>query len=98
MIENDLKQNYINKFKECEEISQKYKLPNEEFVSKIQEIKEFKVTTPIIGRFSTGKSSMINAFLEERLLKTDIMPETAIPTEIIYGDNLVEMYKNNELI
>ncbi len=98
MSENKLKEQFSQKFNECKEIALKYELPIDEIEKNLVEINEFKVTTPIIGGFSTGKSSMINALVEENILKTDITPETAIPTEIYYGDDKVQLYKNEKLM
>jgi len=39
----------------------------------------------ILGQFSSGKSSMINAFLGEPILPTKVMPATALITEIKYA-------------
>lgn len=51
-------------------------------------VQNAKVCTPVIGKFSSGKSALINALLgySNGILKVDIMPETAIPAEITYGD------------
>jgi hypothetical protein len=59
------------------------------------EIKDFKVTAPVIGAFSTGKSAMINTLLGEKLLPTRITPETALPAEIVAGNNRIVAYKND---
>ena len=40
---------------------------------------------PLVGAFSSGKSSLINALIATPLLATDVTPETAVPTEIAYG-------------
>lgn len=48
-------------------------------------IQRFEIRIPLIGAFSSGKSSLLNALLEENLLATDITPETAIPTELSYA-------------
>jgi GTP-binding protein EngB required for normal cell division len=53
-------------------------------------IREYKILFPLIGNFNAGKSSILNAFLSKGLLPTDIRPETAIATEIVFG-------KSNEL-
>ncbi len=42
---------------------------------------------PVVGAFSSGKSSLINALLGEALLSTDITPETALPVELQYANN-----------
>ena len=39
----------------------------------------------IIGAFSSGKSSMINALIGEELLPTGFLPETAVLGELHYG-------------
>ena len=50
----------------------------------------------IVGEFSSGKSTLINAFLRENLLKTNILPATTCATTILeYGpqvDVLLEFY------
>ena len=40
----------------------------------------------IIGAFSSGKSSMINAMIGEELLPTGFLPETAVLGELHYGE------------
>lgn len=41
-----------------------------------------EILIPFIGAFSSGKSSLLNALLDETLLSTDITPETALPIEL----------------
>ncbi len=41
---------------------------------------------PIIGKFSSGKSTLLNRYLGENYLKIDIAPETAIATELCYAE------------
>lgn len=48
-------------------------------------IEHFEIRVPLIGAFSCGKSSLLNALLGERLLATAVTPETAVPTELRYG-------------
>ena len=48
-------------------------------------ISHFKVIVPVIGKFSAGKSALINRYLGQTLLASDITPETAIATEIAYS-------------
>lgn len=49
------------------------------------------LTVMFIGEFSTGKSTLINALLRRQLLKTSVVPETAVLTKIVNGksNNLV---------
>ena len=52
-----------------------------------QHLDKFQVVVPLIGEFSTGKSSLINALLDRKsLLGVELTPETAVPTEICYGE------------
>lgn len=48
-------------------------------------IKHFEIRIPLIGTFSCGKSSLLNALLGERLLATAVTAETAVPAELRYG-------------
>ncbi len=45
-----------------------------------------KFTVLVMGIFSSGKSSMINALLGEELLPTGFLPETAVIGEMHYGE------------
>lgn len=48
-------------------------------------IEHFEIRFPLIGAFSCGKSSLLNALLGERLLATAVTPETAVPAELRFG-------------
>ncbi len=49
-------------------------------------IEHFEIRVPLIGAFSCGKSSLLNALLGEKILATAVTPETAIPAELRFGD------------
>lgn len=59
------------------------------------EVNNFKFYLPLIGNFNAGKSSLINSYLKnDELLSTNIVPETALATEIYYDTNeRIEVYK-----
>lgn len=44
------------------------------------------IKVPIVGDFSSGKSSLVNAFIGRELLPTNITPETAVCYELYYSD------------
>lgn len=49
------------------------------------EIERFRVLIPLVGAFNAGKTSLVNAYLKRepgRGLPTDIVPQTALATEI----------------
>lgn len=73
---------------ELAEINKKYKISTEEIDKLLEDAAEAKVCIPIIGKFSSGKSALVNTLLRlnNKVLKEDITPETAIPTEIVYTD------------
>ena len=47
---------------------------------------EFRLA--IVGNFTCGKSTFLNALLKEKLLTTDILPTTAIPTYIRWNKKI----------
>lgn len=57
-------------------------------VLQIEEMQESvagqKMLVPIVGEFSSGKSTMINTILGESILPVDITPETSLATELHY--------------
>jgi predicted GTPase len=52
-----------------------------------QKMNEFSVYIPVIGMFSAGKSSLLNAWLEKDLLPEDQDATTAIATELHFAQN-----------
>ena len=46
----------------------------------------------VMGAFSTGKSSFINAFLGETVTAVGALPTTAVITKLMYGDNKVRVH------
>ncbi len=92
------KENLLEKFILIKEINSKYNLNIYNIENYIREMENFKVTTPIVGKFSTGKSSLINALLNKNILPTNISAETAIPAEIDYSkQNNIYLSKNGTL-
>lgn len=83
----------IKSLKELQNINMIYSLSNETIEKLLSEVDTAKVCTPIIGKFSSGKSALLNTILgySKKILKEDITPETAVPAEITYSadaDNL----------
>lgn len=76
-------------------IAEKYSLETESIKKAVSEIPDFRVTAPVVGGFSTGKSTLINAVLGEKLLSTNITPETAVPTEITFGNDTATLVSVN---
>lgn len=49
-------------------------------------IQGFKLTVPLIGKFSTGKSTLLNAWFGEDIQPKDLGPCTALATEFHYAE------------
>ena len=89
----------VSALNELKEISNAYNISAERVSDLLEEIKDAKICTPVIGRFSSGKSALLNTVLgyRKRMLKEDITPETAVPTELMYAENeQAEFIRNDE--
>ena len=69
------------------DMNEKYDLSNENVEAIQVQTANASVCMPLIGKFSSGKSALLNGVLGyEDLLKVNIAPETAVPTEISYAE------------
>lgn len=75
----------LQHFKEVRSLCESCSLPVNTLETLERDVQDFRVRVPLIGPFSAGKSSLINALLEEKLLGVEVDPETALPTEIRYS-------------
>lgn len=74
--------------------------------STIDDLKFTEMLVPVVGAFSSGKSTLINSFLGDEYLPVGITPETSLATEIrfsekneieaIRADNTVDRYDMNK--
>ena len=51
-----------------------------------ESVRKGELLIPIVGGFSAGKSTLLNTLMGRSLLPTAIRPETALATELHYGD------------
>jgi|GEM_PF-2452663 Dynamin family. len=86
---------------EIQDINRVHKQPNEPIESLLSDMTHSKVSIPVIGKFSAGKSALLNTLLgfNKPLLKEDITPETAVPTEITFApEDSVQVVHANKTI
>lgn len=65
---------------------QKVDISDNKLSNLAQQIEQAELIVPIVGGFSAGKSSLINAFLGSDILPTKVTPETALATELRYSE------------
>lgn len=84
---------------ELQKINQAYDISITSIEHLTQNVISAKVCTPIIGKFSSGKSALMNTLFgySRKILREDITPETAIPAEIVYTDaeDSISIFKND---
>ena len=74
------------------------------FESSLRHFEEQRLCITVVGEFNTGKSTLLNAFIGEELLKTDQLECTAVPTWVRWADDedfdenrqAVVIYENGE--
>lgn len=81
---------------ECENSLPLCSALNEFFENLIKEIDK-PMEIAIVGQFSSGKSSFLNAILDEELLPTGITPITSKVCKILYGEErILEIHYKNK--
>ena len=94
----------VNTLKELISINEKYGLNAAGIHTFLDGYDRELLCVPIIGEFSSGKSAAVNTLLGygRKILVEDIIPETAVPTEIQYPfdpkskDTVRILYDNGE--
>ena len=84
----------IKALTELQKINNVYSLSNGTVDKLLKDTENAKVYTPVIGKFSSGKSALLNTLLgySRKILKEDITPETAVPAEISYSPGEDHIY------
>jgi len=49
-------------------------------------VQNMPLLVPVVGEFSAGKSSLLNALMGKDFLSVSMSPETAIPAELYYSE------------
>ena len=87
--------------KEACEIFGKYEITKGE-LARAEELRDKlenqKITVSVIGQFKRGKSTLVNAILEEKILPVGIVPVTAVVTTIEYGEKAATVRFDNGIV
>lgn len=67
-------------------LSQKYEVQPEKITKWREELEDYRAFVPLIGCYSSGKSSLLNTLLGEKHLAVEINPTTDAAYEITYND------------
>jgi GTP-binding protein EngB required for normal cell division len=67
-------------------LTKQYHVSSEELETWQKEIGSFQAYVPLIGAYSSGKSSLLNAFLQKKLFRVEIDPCTDIAFEIFWAN------------
>lgn len=66
---------------------ERYERSSSEITRLAEEAQCFTVRVPLVGAFSCGKTSVINALIGEKLFAVEVNPETALPVELTYSQS-----------
>ncbi len=92
-------QNFVDYLGQLDSLAKKARLDKDK-ANLIASIKGRELLVPVVGGFSAGKSTALNAFLGEDILSVAITPETALATELRYTDSApyAEGIKDNDSV
>ena len=80
---------FVEKLLQKSEISASLQVELQQKIDRIrQRQQDPNLYLAVVGEFSSGKSTFINALLKEDLLKTSALVATAVATKITYGNQL----------
>lgn len=82
-----IQNSYLNYLDTVERLIVDTPLPVEELKQLKEDVRHTELLIPVIGAFSAGKSSLINAFIGEDVLGVGLTPETELATELRYSND-----------
>ncbi|MHA6476282.1 dynamin family protein [Stutzerimonas sp. KH-1] len=78
---------YLNYLEALERLIVETPLSVDELGQLKEDVRHTELLIPVIGAFSAGKSSLINAFIGEDVLGVGLTPETELATELRYSSD-----------
>ena len=83
MINN--KKKFIDILNNIDTISKDSNINSEKAKNAIDLIENTSLIIPVVGDFSSGKSTLLNKFMGKDILSVTIKPETALPCVLYYS-------------
>ena len=80
MLNNQKK--FIEILNKINEISISCDIDNKDILKLLNLVENMPLIVPVVGDFSSGKSSLLNKFIGKDILEVNIKPETAVPSEL----------------
>ncbi len=89
--------NFVEFLEQVLEVLKEVEIDKTECFTLLESIQKQQLVIPVVGNFSTGKSTLLNRFLGSSVLPTGITPETSLATELHYSANeRIEAFSNND--
>ncbi len=89
--------NFVEFLEQVLEVLKEVEIDKTECSTLLASVQKQQLVIPVVGNFSTGKSTLLNRFLEKSVLPTGITPETSLATELHYSVNeRIEAFSNND--
>ncbi len=89
--------NFVKFLEQVLEVLKEVEIDKTECSTLLESIQKQQLVIPVVGNFSTGKSTLLNRFLEKSVLPTAITPKTSLATELHYNANeCIEAFSNND--
>lgn len=95
------KRQILDIVKDSAEVFSKYEITKGELQRTeelIEKLENREITVSVIGQFKRGKSTLVNAILEDKILPVGIVPVTAVVTTIEYGEKAATVHFDNGII
>ncbi|MEA4836413.1 MAG: patatin-like phospholipase family protein [Anaeromusa sp.] len=86
---DSLKHAYLKELDMLKSLVEKYKLSDHQkqtIADLRNRIETYRLSVPLIGAFSSGKTSLLNRYLGTDVFATEMAPETAIASELYFAE------------
>lgn len=82
----NIQEKFINLLMDLKVVSEESEIDSSNIEALGNIIEETKLLIPVVGDFSSGKSTLLNKFIGKDILAVNVLPETSIPAELYYSE------------